>query len=137
LRGTIFLTILFALILPGYVLLQPTEPFSAVPTTGATRITAPAPPAVNPPPSEARPGLVAPTPGKPEGPTGVCPPFKLRDEQGRIIDPVHGVNDKGPYSSKQTCGACHNYQLITEGFHFTPLYPGQGGGSAQRICGPL
>ncbi|PIU53945.1 MAG: hypothetical protein COS90_03515 [Deltaproteobacteria bacterium CG07_land_8_20_14_0_80_60_11] len=58
-------------------------------------------------------------PKPPERPSGVCPPFKLRDEQGQIIDPVHGVNDKGPYSPKQTCGACHNYQLITEGFHFT------------------
>lgn len=51
---------------------------------------------------------------------GVCPPFKLRDEQGNIIDPVHGVNDKVPYSPKQTCGAggCHNYERITRGFHF-------------------
>ena len=51
---------------------------------------------------------------------GVCPPFKLRDEQGKIIDPVHGVNDKVPYSPKQTCGAkgCHDYSKITEGFHF-------------------
>jgi hypothetical protein len=53
----------------------------------------------------------------PERPTGVCPPFKLRDDQGQVIDPVHGINDKAPYSPKQTCGACHNYQLITEGFH--------------------
>ncbi len=52
-------------------------------------------------------------------PAGVCTPFKLRDEQGQVIDPVHGVNDKVPYSPKQTCGACHNYQLITEGYHFT------------------
>ncbi|WP_449243863.1 multiheme c-type cytochrome [Desulfobacca acetoxidans] len=55
----------------------------------------------------------------PDGQAGVCPPFKLRDEQGRIIDPVHGINNKVPYSPRQTCGACHNYQLITEGFHFT------------------
>ncbi len=53
--------------------------------------------------------------------SGVCPPIKLRDEQGRIIDPVHGVNDKAPYSPKQTCGAkgCHDYNKITQGFHFT------------------
>jgi outer membrane protein TolC len=37
------LTILYALILPGCVLLQPTESFSPVPVTEATRITAPAP----------------------------------------------------------------------------------------------
>ncbi len=50
---------------------------------------------------------------------GVCPPFKLRDEQGNIIDPVHRINDKVPYSPKQTCGACHDYEKITRGFHFT------------------
>lgn len=50
---------------------------------------------------------------------GVCPPFKLRDEQGNIIDPVHGLNDKVPYSPKRTCGACHDYEKITRGFHFT------------------
>ncbi|AEB07968.1 multiheme c-type cytochrome [Desulfobacca acetoxidans] len=65
------------------------------------------------------PAVAAAVPKKPESPAGVCPPFKLRDEQGQIIDPVHGINDKVPYSPRQTCGACHNYQLITEGFHFT------------------
>lgn len=52
---------------------------------------------------------------------GVCPPFPLRDEAGAVIDPVHGVNDAVPYSPKQTCGAsgCHDYQKITEGYHFT------------------
>ena len=54
-------------------------------------------------------------------PQGVCPPFKLRDEQGNIIDPRSGLNASAPYSPRQTCGAvgCHNYDLITEGFHFT------------------
>ena len=42
-HGTIILVILYALILPGCVLLQPTEPFSPVPVTEATDITAPAP----------------------------------------------------------------------------------------------
>jgi len=58
--------------------------------------------------------------GKPTRALGVCPPFKLRDEQGKVIDPVHGINAKSPYSPKQTCGAkgCHNYSKITEGFHF-------------------
>ncbi|MGC8885528.1 MAG: multiheme c-type cytochrome [Verrucomicrobiia bacterium] len=52
---------------------------------------------------------------------GVCPPFKLRDEKGNVIDPVNGVNANTPYSPKQTCGAsgCHDYNKITEGFHFT------------------
>lgn len=52
---------------------------------------------------------------------GVCPPFKLRDEKGNVIDPTHNENSHVPYSPKQTCGAagCHDYKLITEGFHFT------------------
>ena len=51
---------------------------------------------------------------------GVCPPYKLRDEQGNVIDPARGVNATAPYSPKQTCGAagCHDYGKITEGFHF-------------------
>jgi formate dehydrogenase gamma subunit len=51
----------------------------------------------------------------------VCPPFFLRDEAGNIIDPVHNINADKPYSPKQTCGAagCHDYNKITEGFHFT------------------
>lgn len=51
---------------------------------------------------------------------GVCPPYKLKDEQGNIIDPVNGINAAAPYSPKQTCGAagCHDYNKITEGFHF-------------------
>ncbi|RPH94757.1 hypothetical protein EHM69_06480 [candidate division KSB1 bacterium] len=51
---------------------------------------------------------------------GVCPPFKLRDENGAIIDPKHGENASVPYSPKQTCGAsgCHNYDRISQGFHF-------------------
>ena len=56
---------------------------------------------------------VAPSPG-------VCPPFFLRDETGRIINPITGENADQPYSPKQTCGAsgCHDYGLITQGFHF-------------------
>jgi hypothetical protein len=53
--------------------------------------------------------------------SGVCPPFYLKDEGGNIIDPVHNINADKPYSPKQTCGAkgCHDYNKITEGFHFT------------------
>lgn len=41
--GTIILAILYVLIFPGCVLLQPTEPFGPVPTTKATGITVPEP----------------------------------------------------------------------------------------------
>ena len=60
-------------------------------------------------------------PEKKPAASGVCPPFYLKDEAGNIIDPVHNVNTDKPYSPKQTCGAngCHNYNKITEGFHFT------------------
>ena len=50
--------------------------------------------------------------------SGVCPPFNLYDEDGNIIDPVHGINADKPYSPKQTCGKCHDYEKITMGFHF-------------------
>lgn len=48
----------------------------------------------------------------------VCPPFHLYDEQDHLIDPVHNVNATAPYSPKKTCGKCHDYEKITEGFHF-------------------
>jgi hypothetical protein len=52
---------------------------------------------------------------------GVCPPFPLRDEGGKAINPAKGENDAVPYSPRQTCGArgCHDYAKITRGFHFT------------------
>jgi hypothetical protein len=50
--------------------------------------------------------------------TGVCPPFNLYDEDGNLIDPVHNLNADKPYSPKQTCGKCHDYEKITQGFHF-------------------
>lgn len=54
-------------------------------------------------------------------PLGVCPPFYLKDEDGNIINPRENLNTDKPYSPKNTCGGedCHNYQKITEGFHFT------------------
>ena len=48
----------------------------------------------------------------------VCPPFHLRDAKGEVINPAKGTNVEVPYSPKQTCGACHDYATITEGFHF-------------------
>jgi len=50
--------------------------------------------------------------------SGVCPPFNLYDEDGNIIDPVNRLNADKPYSPKQTCGKCHDYDKITQGFHF-------------------
>jgi len=61
-------------------------------------------------------------PGKAQAkspPAGVCPPFHLRDEDGKIINPVGGENAGKPYSPKMTCGACHDYEKIIKGFHFT------------------
>ncbi len=49
---------------------------------------------------------------------GICPPIFLRDENGNIINPISGVNVDVPYSPKQTCGECHDYQKITKGYHF-------------------
>ena len=48
----------------------------------------------------------------------VCPPFHLLDEEGDVIDPVKGANADRPYSPKLTCGKCHDYATITEGYHF-------------------
>lgn len=48
----------------------------------------------------------------------VCPPFNLYDADGELIDPVNGINADQPYSPRQTCGKCHDYDKITKGFHF-------------------
>uniref|UniRef100_A0A7V4G9Y5 Cytochrome c-552/4 domain-containing protein n=1 Tax=Desulfobacca acetoxidans TaxID=60893 RepID=A0A7V4G9Y5_9BACT len=47
-----------------------------------------------------------------------CPPFHLKTEDGKIINPLTGENADQPYSPRQTCGPCHNYDEITKGFHF-------------------
>jgi len=41
-------------------------------------------------------------------------PVKLLDENGRRID---ATSDK-PYSPRRTCGACHDYEEISRGYHF-------------------
>ncbi len=67
-------------------------------------------------------GWVSPTFSKkarPGSAKGVCPAFYLLDEEGNVIDPVHGTNADKPYSPKQTCGRCHDYEAITKGYHFT------------------
>ena len=50
---------------------------------------------------------------------GICPPFFLKDEKGRVIDPLHGRNPTAPYSPRKTCGECHDVDKIAEGYHFT------------------
>jgi hypothetical protein len=40
----------------------------------------------------------------------------LRNEQGDKITAV--LNSVDPYSPKKTCGVCHNYSVITSGYHF-------------------
>ena len=50
---------------------------------------------------------------------GVCPPFYLLDENGQVINPVTDTNAGLPYSPKKTCGACHDYDKIVKGYHFT------------------
>ena len=47
-----------------------------------------------------------------------CPPFHLKTEDGKIINPLSGDNAELPYSPRQTCGACHKYDEITKGYHF-------------------
>ena len=47
-----------------------------------------------------------------------CPPFHLKTEDGKIINPLTGENADQPYSPRQTCGACHKYDEITKGYHF-------------------
>lgn len=40
----------------------------------------------------------------------------LKNEQGDRITSV--LNSADPYSPKKTCGVCHNYSVITSGYHF-------------------
>jgi hypothetical protein len=47
-----------------------------------------------------------------------CVPFHLKTGDGKVINPLTGENADQPYSSRQTCGACHNYDEITKGYHF-------------------
>ena len=55
-----------------------------------------------------------------------CPPFHLRDIDGKVIDPTQEEVTR-PVSTKQTCGACHDYDRITRGYHFqmgrNEMYP--------------
>lgn len=46
------------------------------------------------------------------------PAIFLMDHNGDLIDPVNGENANAPFSIKQTCGMCHDYDVITQGYHF-------------------
>ncbi len=50
--------------------------------------------------------------------TRACIPFHLKTEDGKTINPLTGQNADQPYSTRQTCGSCHNYDQITKGYHF-------------------
>jgi hypothetical protein len=47
-----------------------------------------------------------------------CGSFFLRNSKGDVINPLTGENGDQPFSTRKTCGACHDYELITKGFHF-------------------
>ncbi|MEW6658900.1 MAG: hypothetical protein AB1424_09590 [Thermodesulfobacteriota bacterium] len=63
-------------------------------------------------------GLALLLPGVLQAQTRACVPFHLKTEDGKIINPLTGENADQPYSTRQTCGACHNYDQITKGYHF-------------------
>ena len=45
--------------------------------------------------------------------------ISLHDDKGFVVFPQ--VNSTEPFSSIQTCGRCHNYDLITSGWHFSDV----------------
>ncbi len=47
-----------------------------------------------------------------------CTSYFLRNDEGQIINPISGKNADQPYSTKQTCGFCHDYAKISKGYHF-------------------
>jgi hypothetical protein len=47
---------------------------------------------------------------------GVHPDIWLKNEQGDRITPADNRTD--PYSPRQSCGGCHSYTTITQGYHF-------------------
>lgn len=52
------------------------------------------------------------------GVTNPCPPFYLKTDQGQIINPMTGENADQPFSTRQTCGSCHDVDTISKGYHF-------------------
>ena len=65
-------------------------------------------------------GLGALTLGLLAGPSLAAHPIgdlPLRGYDGLVISTANGNLDQ-PYSPKQTCGGCHDYDQITSGYHF-------------------
>lgn len=58
------------------------------------------------------------TPNITEARGGTCGPIYLRTAEGDIINPITGINAGEPFSTRKTCGACHDYDTITKGYHF-------------------
>jgi len=46
------------------------------------------------------------------------PAIQLYDHEFNLINPLTGQNADKPFSVKNTCGTCHEYDTITKGFHF-------------------
>ncbi len=46
------------------------------------------------------------------------PAVNLYDKDFNLINPVTGANAGEPFSAKNTCGTCHDYETITSGYHF-------------------
>jgi formate dehydrogenase gamma subunit len=50
--------------------------------------------------------------------TAQHPAIYLIDADGSFINPMTGDNADAPFSTRRTCGLCHDYNEITKGFHF-------------------
>jgi len=46
------------------------------------------------------------------------PAIYLLDREGEFINPIDGKNADHPFSTKQTCGMCHEYDEISAAYHF-------------------
>ncbi len=49
---------------------------------------------------------------------GTCATFHLKTDKGEQINPITGENADQPYSTRQSCGSCHDYSKISDGYHF-------------------
>lgn len=63
-------------------------------------------------------GCVAATTSQIHAGSKTCGSFYLRNDNGDVINPLSGENGDQPFSTRKTCGACHDYDLITKGYHF-------------------
>ncbi len=46
------------------------------------------------------------------------PNIFLYDKEFNEVNPITGDNANKPFSTKVTCGLCHDYDIITSGYHF-------------------